>query len=130
VRDKNTDARLRALGWRVIHVWEHEDPAVAAEAIRAAVMGRVAYSLVEPVVLFAAVSLGASAGFALNARFPEGVVLPLVGRTPASLPLAGGALAGALVARSLGYRRSARVAGGLALGAGLVSLARSPRTPS
>jgi hypothetical protein len=84
---------------------------------------------VEPVLLFAAVSVGASAGLALNARFPEGVALPLVGRIPASVPLAGGALAGTLVARSLGYRRTARVAGGLALGAGLVSIVRT-RTPS
>jgi DNA mismatch endonuclease (patch repair protein) len=127
-RDKDTDARLRALGWRVIHVWEHEDPAVAAEAIRAAVMGRVAYAIVEPVLLFAAVSIGASAGLALNARFPEGVALPLIGRISASMPLAGGALAGTLVARSLGYRRTARVACGLALGAGLVSVAQRPRT--
>lgn len=36
-RDANTDALLRKAGWRVIRVWEHEDPAVAAERIAAAV---------------------------------------------------------------------------------------------
>lgn len=29
-RDRDTDARLAELGWTVIHVWEHEDPAAAA----------------------------------------------------------------------------------------------------
>lgn len=32
-RDRDTDARLAALGWTVIHVWEHEDAARAAQAI-------------------------------------------------------------------------------------------------
>jgi DNA mismatch endonuclease, patch repair protein len=29
-RDKNTDERLRAEGWKVIRVWAHEEPNVAA----------------------------------------------------------------------------------------------------
>lgn len=29
-RDRDTNARLRAAGWFVIRIWEHEDPAVAA----------------------------------------------------------------------------------------------------
>lgn len=35
-RDRDTDATLRAAGWRVFRFWEHEDPEVVAEAIRAA----------------------------------------------------------------------------------------------
>lgn len=33
-RDRQKDAELRALGWDVVRVWEHEDPVRAAEAIR------------------------------------------------------------------------------------------------
>lgn len=32
-RDQDTNERLRALGWRVIRIWEHEDPEVATERI-------------------------------------------------------------------------------------------------
>lgn len=32
-RDADTDARLIAQGWKVIRVWEHEAPAVAAKRI-------------------------------------------------------------------------------------------------
>ncbi len=32
-RDRDTDARLRAVGWTVIRVWEHDDPIRAAEHI-------------------------------------------------------------------------------------------------
>lgn len=32
-RDRNTDERLAALGWRVARVWEHEQPAQAAARI-------------------------------------------------------------------------------------------------
>jgi DNA mismatch endonuclease (patch repair protein) len=39
-RDADTDARLSADGWLAVHVWEHEDPAAAAERIRAAVVSR------------------------------------------------------------------------------------------
>lgn len=34
-RDRDTDQRLDAAGWRVVRVWEHEDMAAAAEQIRA-----------------------------------------------------------------------------------------------
>jgi hypothetical protein len=87
--------------------------------------GEEGFTRLEPLALAAAVTTGAVAGVVLNAQFPEGVVLPLVGRTRASVPLAGGALAGAVVARSLGYRKTARVAGGVALGAGLASVRRA-----
>lgn len=32
-RDRDTDARLRAAGWTVIRVWEHDDPRRAADRI-------------------------------------------------------------------------------------------------
>ena len=32
-RDRRKDARLEEMGWRAIHVWEHEDVEVAAEGI-------------------------------------------------------------------------------------------------
>lgn len=38
-RDANTDACLRDAGWRVIRVWEHEDPAAAAARIKCVVTG-------------------------------------------------------------------------------------------
>ncbi len=36
-RDRRTDARLTELGWRVVRIWEHESPAVAADRIEALV---------------------------------------------------------------------------------------------
>ena len=36
-RDADTDSQLRALGWSVITVWEHEDPVLAADRVAAAV---------------------------------------------------------------------------------------------
>jgi len=36
-RDRDTDERLAAAGWKVIRVWEHEDPDEAAERIALAV---------------------------------------------------------------------------------------------
>ncbi|MGX7825453.1 very short patch repair endonuclease [Actinokineospora sp. 24-640] len=33
-RDRDTDARLADAGWRVVRVWEHEDPAEAARRVR------------------------------------------------------------------------------------------------
>lgn len=36
-RDRDTGARLAAAGWTVIRVWEHEDPAPAADLIEAVV---------------------------------------------------------------------------------------------
>lgn len=35
-RDADTDDRLRAAGWSVVRVWEHEQPTQAAERIRLA----------------------------------------------------------------------------------------------
>jgi DNA mismatch endonuclease, patch repair protein len=34
-RDRRKDEQLKALGWLPIHVWEHDDPAESAIAIRA-----------------------------------------------------------------------------------------------
>jgi DNA mismatch endonuclease (patch repair protein) len=36
-RDRDTDVRLSAAGWRVVRIWEHEDPTEAAARIREAV---------------------------------------------------------------------------------------------
>lgn len=36
-RDRDTDSRLAAAGWRVVRVWEHEDPASAALRVLGAV---------------------------------------------------------------------------------------------
>lgn len=35
-RDRDTDERLRAAGWTVVRVWEHEDPTKAADRVAAA----------------------------------------------------------------------------------------------
>lgn len=32
-RDRDTDARLRRAGWRVVRIWEHEDPGNAADRL-------------------------------------------------------------------------------------------------
>lgn len=37
VRDRADDAALRAAGWRVLRVWEHENPLDAAQRVEAAV---------------------------------------------------------------------------------------------
>jgi DNA mismatch endonuclease, patch repair protein len=39
-RDRTTDRTLAEIGWRVLRVWEHEDPIAAADRIEAAVRGR------------------------------------------------------------------------------------------
>jgi DNA mismatch endonuclease (patch repair protein) len=39
-RDERADTALTAAGWRVVRLWEHEDPADAASAI-AAVVGTI-----------------------------------------------------------------------------------------
>lgn len=39
-RDRDTDARLRAEGWDVVRVWEHEDASSAADRVASAVKGR------------------------------------------------------------------------------------------
>lgn len=36
-RDRDTDERLRAHGWTVVRVWEHENPSAAAELVEAVV---------------------------------------------------------------------------------------------
>ena len=33
-RDRRNDGKLQEMGWIPLHVWEHEDPATSAEAIR------------------------------------------------------------------------------------------------
>lgn len=38
-RDRTTESTLAELGWRVVRVWEHEDPVTAADRIDAAVRG-------------------------------------------------------------------------------------------
>ncbi|MEP7023016.1 MAG: very short patch repair endonuclease [Actinomycetota bacterium] len=40
-RDRDTDRRLGAAGWAVVRIWEHEDPAAAAEQIAGQVHGAV-----------------------------------------------------------------------------------------
>jgi DNA mismatch endonuclease (patch repair protein) len=40
LRDRDTDERLRALGWEVVRIWEHEDPAVAADRLEKIVRDR------------------------------------------------------------------------------------------
>lgn len=39
-RDRATEEKLELLGWRVVRVWEHEDPVVAADRVEAAVRSR------------------------------------------------------------------------------------------
>lgn len=39
-RDADTDARLAALGWQVVRIWEHEDAKEAAERIGELVLAR------------------------------------------------------------------------------------------
>jgi DNA mismatch endonuclease (patch repair protein) len=36
-RDRDTDARLKVAGWNSVRIWEHADPAGAAERINSAV---------------------------------------------------------------------------------------------
>jgi DNA mismatch endonuclease (patch repair protein) len=40
LRDRDTDQRLAHAGWKVVHVWEHEDPAAAADRIERVVRER------------------------------------------------------------------------------------------
>jgi DNA mismatch endonuclease (patch repair protein) len=32
-RDRDTDSRLRAAGWKVVRIWEHEVPELAADRV-------------------------------------------------------------------------------------------------
>jgi DNA mismatch endonuclease (patch repair protein) len=40
VRDRDTDRRLRAAGWTVVRVWEHEEPEVSASRVADTVTSR------------------------------------------------------------------------------------------
>lgn len=40
-RDSETDRVLHEHGWKVVRVWEHEDPVEAADRVQAAVLGRI-----------------------------------------------------------------------------------------
>jgi DNA mismatch endonuclease (patch repair protein) len=40
LRDSDTDRRLSEMGWRVVRIWEHEDPEQAALRIAAVVRNR------------------------------------------------------------------------------------------
>lgn len=41
-RDRDTDRTLRSAGWRVVRVWEHQDPDAAGRRIERAVRSRLA----------------------------------------------------------------------------------------
>lgn len=41
-RDRETDRVLRENGWQVVRIWEHEDPAEAADRVEVAVRTRLA----------------------------------------------------------------------------------------
>lgn len=43
-RDRETDSHLADLGWRVVRIWEHEDPECAADLVEAAVRSGLAGS--------------------------------------------------------------------------------------
>lgn len=40
LRDRDSDVQLTAAGWRVVRVWEHENPGEAAERIHRLVLER------------------------------------------------------------------------------------------
>jgi DNA mismatch endonuclease, patch repair protein len=40
LRDRDTDERLARAGWSVVRVWEHEDPAAAADRVERVVRDR------------------------------------------------------------------------------------------
>jgi DNA mismatch endonuclease (patch repair protein) len=46
-RDADTDARLLSAGWLAVHVWEHEDPSLAAERIHATIVDRRSSDVVQ-----------------------------------------------------------------------------------
>jgi DNA mismatch endonuclease (patch repair protein) len=41
-RDRDTDSQLAAAGWLAVRIWEHEDPAEAAQAVEQLVRDRTA----------------------------------------------------------------------------------------
>lgn len=47
-RDRRKDRDLKELGWTVIHVWEHEEPTIAAERIENAWSAALARSGPQP----------------------------------------------------------------------------------
>ncbi len=40
LRDAETTERLKALGWAVLRIWEHEEPEIAADRIEAEYVAR------------------------------------------------------------------------------------------
>jgi DNA mismatch endonuclease (patch repair protein) len=42
-RDRDNDVALRSAGWTVVHVWEHQDPQLAAKEIAAVVVSQRAW---------------------------------------------------------------------------------------
>lgn len=47
-RDRATDETLRAAGWQVVRIWEHEDAATAADRVQSALADLSAASALEP----------------------------------------------------------------------------------
>lgn len=47
-RDARKDRDLEALGWQVVHVWEHEDPTIAADEIHQLWKSRVDRAVTGP----------------------------------------------------------------------------------
>ena len=47
-RDHDTDERLKKLGWKVVRVWEHEDPVAAASRIERIVRMRLQRLKIRP----------------------------------------------------------------------------------
>ncbi|MBF6358387.1 very short patch repair endonuclease [Nocardia higoensis] len=47
-RDRATDETLRAAGWQVVRIWEHEDAATAADRVESALADLSAASALEP----------------------------------------------------------------------------------
>jgi len=47
-RDRDTDARLAAAGWKVVRLWEHEDMVAAAANIRAFLLQGDASAMSQP----------------------------------------------------------------------------------
>jgi len=41
VRDRDTDEKLRAAGWQVVRIWEHESMVDAAERVDEALKGAI-----------------------------------------------------------------------------------------
>jgi DNA mismatch endonuclease, patch repair protein len=50
-RDIKTTEQLKALGWSVIRIWEHEDPEIAANRIETELRGGIVGRPQEPAAL-------------------------------------------------------------------------------